>query len=242
MIAPNYGRQALLVYDNPEEFQAMVRAVREEQDMAITSAFHRDGYFWLVFGEDTGWTRPATTTTWDPTKGPTGDDGPDGSYITSLIKVGDMWQAYSYRGTGITGQRVAALESWPELEEYISSEWDQDRVITDMVNQDDRYYVVTSSGLDCGQSWHLDPGYPEAILGRAAAEGRHISEVMRVEDQYLWIASSYTDYGFVFPEIDPSVDLLEIFMEKMKYWEGFNGYHVALVREVLGKICLVLAK
>ena len=102
--------------------------------------------------------------------------------------------------------------------------------------------VVTSSGLDWEQSWHLDPGYPEDTLRRVAAEGRLISEVMRVEDQYLWIASSYPGHWIVYPRIDPPVEVLEIIMEKIQYFDGFHGYHINLVREVQGKICLLLAK
>lgn len=243
MLASNYGPQFLLVSEGDDQYRKMTDTLRNEEGVAVTSTFRRNGFYFFVVSEGTGWNRPGTRTVWHPERNLGTEEGPGGSYITSLVKTGDLWEARLHSNTGITGQRVAALDDWDALDTHIRSEWDRDRVITDMVNRDGRYYVVTSSGLEWNQSWYMDPGYPETAILRAGAEdGMTVSEVMRVEDEYLWILSSETGHWVNHVEMDPSPEFMEMAMVAIGTPGGLNGYRLALVREVQGKICLIMSK
>lgn len=85
-----------------------------------------------------------------------------------------------------------------------------------MVNHDDRYHVVTSSGLDWEQDWLMDPGYPAQEFLAAAEDGMLTTEVMREEDEYLWICSSNTGYRINYVEAEPDAGFIEMIMEVLQ--------------------------
>lgn len=82
----------------------------------------------------------------------------------------------------------------------------------------------------------------QGFLLQASEEGRFITKIMKIGDQYLWIFSGNTEYKkqiFIFCSGAKEIATLN---EQLLSDSGYNGYRITLLRRITNKFFFVLLK
>lgn len=194
MLASNYTTQTLSFCKDEEMYRKEVNRLifNNNVHIVIASVVKHNNVYVFVPSMDTSWQKFAKISTWHPDK--LKNIGADGRFITGLIKHDKPWEVYIAANTGINSQEVNVFDSWDQLKVHIGEQWKKGMDVTDMVNYNEKYYIVTSSGLNWKQSWYLGSSYPEDEISKALKKGMVITEIMSIGDNYLWIFSGNTGY------------------------------------------------
>ncbi|OFY50943.1 MAG: hypothetical protein A2W85_04860 [Bacteroidetes bacterium GWF2_41_31] len=229
--------QVLFIAEDEEKFR---RFVYKDDDLFLTSLTrYYDAYAAIkTFGLN--WTHFACVTLWHPEQ--VKDLGKDGHFIIGMIKMGTLWTLYLAKNTGITDQEISVFERWEELKKHIHSQWKKGFDITDLYENEGKYYIVTSKGLNWKQSYYVDL-FPEEVMEEKAKEGKFITEIMHLGERNLWVFSGNTGYRQQLIRSVSSNEELTILREALLSDEGFEGgYRASLLRSLGGTLFVVLLK
>lgn len=85
--------------------------------------------------------------------------------------------------------------------------------------------------------------FPEEVMEQKAKEGKFITEIMRLGEDYLWVFSGNTGYRQQLIRSVSSDEELIILREALLSDEGFEGgYRAGLLRSLGGALFVVLLK
>jgi len=186
------------------------------------------------------WTHFTSITLWYPEQ--VKDLGKDGRFIIGIIKMGTLWTLYMAKNTGITDQEISVFDRWEDMKEHIYNQWKKGYDITELYENEGRFYMVTSKGLNWKQSYYVDL-FPDAIINQHAKEGEFITEIMPLGENYLWVFSGNTGYRQQLIRSVSGEEELKILREALLSDEGFEGgYRASLVRTIGKALFFILLK
>ena len=237
MLPKEFDIQALRIVETYDE---MKKNSRLDDDFFITTMInYRDTYI-HVLTNGTNWENLRQTTVWNPQS--LKNLGKDEKYIVGMIKHGDLWDVQLASNTGITDQRIVMIEDSDNLKEYIKDQWRGGYDITDLVSDNGKYCVVSSLGLNWKQMWLFSSDYPDEAIQLATNEGKVLTDVISIGDEYLWMFSGNTGFQNQLVKFKPSTDEILFFRESVYSDDGYHGYSLSIIREVMGSLLFVFVR
>lgn len=234
MLPLYYDIQGLRIVGTEDEFRKNIGKI---SNTFFTSMLRYKDTYIFVDSLGTNWENLSQTSLWHPQQ--IKNLGHKNKYVVGLIKHDTLWELFLASNTGLSGQNISMFESWDKLKIHIREQWKKGFDITDLVNNDGKYYVVTSKGLNWKQSWLVESGYPEELISQAAQQGRIITDVVKLEDKYLWVFSENTGFKKQIVKFNPSTKEILKIRKSVVSDKGFQGYSLSLVREVMGVLLFV---
>lgn len=234
MLPKQYNIQVLRIADTEEEFQETCRQFKES---FVTAKIRYNKHIIWVDSLGTGWQGLVTVHTWHPQNYK--KLGHDGKFIVGMHRHEKRWELHLASNTGITDQNISMFEDLDNLKSFIKRQWKNGWDITDLQTVDNKYYLVTSKGLNLKQGWSVREKFSWEDANKAYETGLILTEVTRVEDKYLWIFSGNTGFEYQALEYNPNKVKLKEIGNALITDNKFEGYSLASIREVSGRLLFI---
>jgi|GEM_PF-2998817 len=207
----------------------------------VTSMIRYNDVYIYVMSMCPGWEERVVTSVWHP-EVYNKNLGKNGKFVVGIYKNENRWELHQASYTGIVNQDISMFEGQDSLKQYITTYWKKGYDVTGLVTDKGKYYVVMSKGLNLKQGWAMSPVFPEKVAMQAYKEGMILTEVSQVEDSYLWIFSSNTGFEDQALEYNPDNDKIHEIRKGINSDNGFDGYSLASVKEVSGKLLFIFVR
>ena len=234
MIPKYYDLQALRITENPDDIKT---ELRKYEISALSGVLPFNGYYIYIISIGTNWHNQSVTTAWDPAK--MQSIGSDDKFITGMAKMGKLWEVYSAQGTGVRAQQIIRTGDWEALKDFMRQQWSRGYDITDMCEDEGNWYAVSSYGLDLKQAWVTSPELPVDEIRKYTKKGQLLTEVLRSGNTYLWMFSSNTGFNDQKIIYGPTYDEIEEIRKALLGDNKYNGYSLASIKELNGKLLFI---
>lgn len=237
MLAKNYHYQSLRVAKTKTEFRE--NSCKNKETFVTTMIRFKKNYIY-VLSTGTNWRNLSTIYTWHPQN--YNKIGEDGKFVVGLYKHDKLWELQLAANTGVTNQKIKMCKDSNDLISFIKDQWKNGYDVTDLVTSDGKYYVITSLGLNLNQGWAVNSKFSQNDAEKAYKQGLILTEVVQLEDKYLWIFSGNTGFQNQALEFNPDSKTIKTISEKIVSGEGFDGYFLASIREISGYLLFIFVQ
>ena len=234
MLPKQYDIQTLRICETKEEFR---KISRKHVGLFTTSMIQHEGYYISVNSLGTNWQDLTTVHTWHPQEN--NGIGKNGNYIIGIYNHDGSWEFHITKNTGVKDQNFSMFEDWDSLKNFIISQWKRGWDITELKTFDDKYYIVTSYGLNLNQGWALGSKYPKDEIKKAYENGMVITEVAQIKDKYLWIFSGNTGFESQVLEYNPNTEKILSYRDAIVSDNKYDGYSLASIKEYYNKLLFI---